>query len=129
MEPLNTYRAGPDEDGRFGLFGGRFVAETLMPLLLELEGAYAEANDDAAFTAELDSHLTQYAGRPSPLTFAQRLSEHLTAEQPELPFDLVFTAKQILFDPFQPQNLQQALGSLLLFDSRRHPIDCMGDLT
>jgi tryptophan synthase beta chain len=77
MEPLNTYRAGPDEDGRFGIFGGRFIAETLMPLVLELERAYGEARADPAFAAELDSHLTQYAGRPSPLTFARRLTERL----------------------------------------------------
>ena len=77
MEPLNTYRAGPDEDGRFGIFGGRFVAETLMPLLLELDRAYDEAKSDPAFGAELDRQLAHYAGRPSPLTFARRLTEHL----------------------------------------------------
>jgi tryptophan synthase beta chain len=77
METLNTYRGGPDESGRYGIFGGRFVAETLMPLLLELECAYDEAMSDPAFAAELDGHLTQYAGRPSPLTFARRLTEHL----------------------------------------------------
>ena len=77
MESLNTYRAGPDEDGRFGIFGGRFVAETLMPMLLELERAYGEATSDPAFGAELDRHLTEYAGRPSPLTLARRLTEHL----------------------------------------------------
>jgi tryptophan synthase beta chain len=77
METLNTYRGGPDESGRYGIFGGRFVAETLMPLLLELERAYDEAMSDPAFAAELDRHLTQYAGRPSPLTFARRLTEHL----------------------------------------------------
>ncbi len=77
METLNTYRGGPDESGRYGIFGGRFVAETLMPLLLELERAYDEAMSDPAFTAEFDRQLTQYAGRPSPLTFARRLTEHL----------------------------------------------------
>jgi tryptophan synthase beta chain len=77
METLNTYRAGPDDSGRYGIFGGRFVAETLMPLLLELERAYDEAASDPAFTAEFDRQLTQYAGRPSPLTFARRLTEHL----------------------------------------------------
>ena len=77
MEPLNTFRAGPDEGGRFGIFGGRFVAETLMPLLLELDRAYDEAKSDPAFAAELDRQLIQYAGRPSPLTFARRLTEHL----------------------------------------------------
>jgi tryptophan synthase beta chain len=77
METLNTYRGGPDDSGRYGIFGGRFVAETLMPLLLELERAYDEAASDPAFTAEFDRQLTQYAGRPSPLTFARRLTEHL----------------------------------------------------
>ena len=77
MKPLNTYRAGPNEGGRYGIFGGRFVAETLMPLLLELERAYCEAQSDPVFTAELERNLTQYAGRPSPLTFARRLTERL----------------------------------------------------
>lgn len=73
----NTFRAGPDERGHFGIFGGRFVAETLMPLILELETAYAEAKNDPAFQAEMGSYLTHYVGRPSPLYFAERLTEHL----------------------------------------------------
>jgi tryptophan synthase beta chain len=73
----NTYRAGPDEQGHFGLYGGRFVAETLMPLILELEQAYADAQADPSFQAELDALLAHYAGRPSPLYFAERLTEHL----------------------------------------------------
>ena len=72
----NTYRAGPDERGFFGLFGGRFVAETLMPLILELEEAYKAAKDDPEFRAELTALNTFYAGRPSPLYFAERLTEH-----------------------------------------------------
>ncbi len=72
----NTYRAGPDERGFFGLFGGRFVAETLMPLILELEEAYKAAKDDPAFREELTRLNTHYAGRPSPLYFAERLTEH-----------------------------------------------------
>jgi tryptophan synthase beta chain len=75
MEPLNTYRAGPDERGHFGIFGGRFVAETLMPLILEVEHAYNEARNDPAFQAEIDYYAEHYVGRPSPLYFAQRLSE------------------------------------------------------
>jgi tryptophan synthase beta chain len=74
---LNTYRAGPDDQGFFGLFGGRYVAETLMPLILELERAYEEAKRDPAFQRELDSLNTHYAGRPSPLYFAERLTQHL----------------------------------------------------
>jgi tryptophan synthase beta chain len=73
----NTFRAGPDERGHFGIFGGRFVAETLMPLILELEKAYGEAKNDPGFQAEMASYLTHYVGRPSPLYFAERLTEHL----------------------------------------------------
>ncbi len=73
----NSFRSGPDEHGRFGIFGGRFVAETLMPLILDLEKAYAEAKADPAFAAEMAAHLQTYVGRPSPLYFAERLTEHL----------------------------------------------------
>ncbi len=72
----NTYRGGPDENGHFGLFGGRFVAETLMPLILDLEQAYTDAKADPSFQAEMDGHLATYVGRPSPLYFAERLTEH-----------------------------------------------------
>ncbi|ABD05346.1 tryptophan synthase, beta chain [Rhodopseudomonas palustris HaA2] len=72
----NSFRSGPDERGHFGIFGGRFVAETLMPLILALEKAYAEAKDDPAFRAEMDGYLKHYVGRPSPLYFAERLTEH-----------------------------------------------------
>ena len=73
----NTLRGGPDGNGRFGAFGGRFVAETLMPLILEVEQAYNAARADPAFQAELDLYLKNYVGRPSPLWFAQRLTERL----------------------------------------------------
>ena len=73
----NSYRTGPDERGHFGIFGGRFVAETLMPLILELEQAYAAAKADPAFQAEMNGHLAHYVGRPSPLYLAERLSAHL----------------------------------------------------
>ncbi|MBB4005258.1 MAG: tryptophan synthase subunit beta [Aurantimonas endophytica] len=73
----NSFRAGPDEEGRFGIFGGRFVAETLMPLILDLEQAWNEARVDPAFKAELDHLNTHYTGRPSPLYFAERLTEKL----------------------------------------------------
>jgi tryptophan synthase beta chain len=73
----NSYRTGPDEHGHFGMFGGRFVAETLMPLILELEKAYAAAKADPAFRTEMDGHLKTYVGRPSPLYYAERLSQHL----------------------------------------------------
>lgn len=72
----NSYRNGPDENGRFGMFGGRFVAETLMPLILELEEAYNAAKADPAYHADMAYGLKHYVGRPSPLYFAERLSEH-----------------------------------------------------
>ena len=72
----NDFAAYPDAQGRFGQFGGRYVAETLMPLVLDLEAAYLATREDAAFQAELSSLLTHYVGRPSPLYFAERLTEH-----------------------------------------------------
>ena len=77
QERPNSFRAGPDDNGRFGLFGGRFVAETLMPLILDLQQAYEDAKKDPAFHAEMKSMLTHYVGRPSPLYFAERMTEHL----------------------------------------------------
>src|SRR6187551_1186473 len=77
VQQPNSFRTGPDERGHFGLYGGRFVAETLMPLILELERAYAAAKQDPLFRKEMDGYLKDYVGRPSPLYFAERLSEHL----------------------------------------------------
>ena len=74
---LNSYRAGPDEDGRFGIFGGRFVAETLMPLILDLQEEWNKAKTDPAFQAELKELGAHYIGRPSPLYYAERLTQHL----------------------------------------------------
>ncbi|WP_011580009.1 MULTISPECIES: tryptophan synthase subunit beta [Chelativorans] len=76
VEP-NSFRTGPDEQGMFGIFGGRFVAETLMPLILELEEHWNAAKNDPAFKAELQQLGAHYTGRPSPLYFAERLTEHL----------------------------------------------------
>jgi tryptophan synthase beta chain len=77
-KPLpNSYRNGPDARGRFGPFGGRFVAETLMPLILEVEAAYEASKTDAAFQAEWRRLLTHYVGRPSPLWFAERFTNYL----------------------------------------------------
>jgi len=75
MESLNTYQAGPDERGHFGLHGGRFVAETLMPLILSVEQAYDAAKGDPRFQAEFDRFAKHYIGRPSPLYFAERLTQ------------------------------------------------------
>jgi tryptophan synthase beta chain len=72
----NSFRSGPDERGHFGLYGGRFVAETLMPLILDLEKAYAEARADPLFQKEMDGYLTHYVGRPSPLYFAERITAY-----------------------------------------------------
>ncbi len=74
---LNSFRAGPDEDGRFGIYGGRFVAETLMPLILDLEAEFNKAKTDPEFQAELAHLGTHYIGRPSPLYFAERLTAEL----------------------------------------------------
>src|SRR3954466_11877914 len=70
------YSAYPDAQGRFGDYGGQYVPETLMPLVHDLDAAYAAAKADPAFQAELKSYLTHYVGRPSPLYFAARLTEH-----------------------------------------------------
>ena len=72
----NTYRAGPDERGHFGIYGGRYVAETLMPLLTEVEAAYEAARGDAGFRGEFRDLLKNYVGRPSPLYFASRVTAH-----------------------------------------------------
>ncbi len=73
---LNTHRGGPDERGRFGKYGGRFVSETLMPLILDLEAEYTRARVDPEFLAEMAWFRTHYIGRPSPLYFAERLTDH-----------------------------------------------------
>jgi len=77
VDKPNSFRNGPDERGHFGIFGGRFVAETLMPLILSLEEAYKVARADPSYQAELDYFLKHYVGRPSPLYFAERMTEHL----------------------------------------------------
>ncbi len=74
----NSFRLGPDVGGHFGLYGGRYVAETLMPLLLQLERAYSEAKDDPAFHADLNGLLKHYVGRPNPLYFAEHLTRELS---------------------------------------------------
>ena len=74
---FNSFMTGPDENGRFGDFGGRFVSETLMPLILELEEQYEHAKTDDTFWDEMNDLWTNYVGRPSPLYHASRLTEHL----------------------------------------------------
>ena len=75
--PPVSLRSGPDARGHFGAYGGRYVAETLMPLILDLEAAYRAAQADPAFAAEFDWLMTHYVGRPSPLYFAEALTKHL----------------------------------------------------
>lgn len=77
VELMNSFKAGPDEKGRFGDFGGRFVSETLMPLILDLEAEYEKAKTDPDFWAEMDYLWKYYVGRPSPLYYADRLTEEL----------------------------------------------------
>ena len=77
MNKLNTYRSGPDEHGHFGIFGGRYVAETLMPLILDVEKAYDEMKDDPEFREEFKSYLKHYVGRPTALFYAERLTKSL----------------------------------------------------
>ncbi len=81
MTLANTFKNQPDERGHFGSFGGRYVAETLMPLILELEREYNRAKADPAFKAQFDDLLEHYVGRPSPLYFAPRLTEELGGAQ------------------------------------------------
>ena len=77
MQGVNTFRGGPDERGHFGIYGGQYVAETLMPLILEVERAYRAARDDAGFVEEFAFYLKHYVGRPSALYFAERLTRRL----------------------------------------------------
>lgn len=79
----NSYTTGPDEHGHFGIFGGRFVAETLMPLILSLEKAYEEAKADPDYAAAIADQQKHYIGRPSPLYYAERLTEEVRAKAPE----------------------------------------------
>jgi len=83
MNKPNSLRAQPDDRGHFGTFGGRYVAETLMPLILDLEREYRAAQVDPAFKAELDGLMKHYVGRPSPLYYAEGLTEALRASAPE----------------------------------------------
>ena len=83
MNAPNTFRAQPDDRGHFGQFGGRYVAETLMPLILDLEREYRAAKADPAFAAQFDDLMEHYVGRPSPLYHAERLSAAVREGAPE----------------------------------------------
>ncbi|MCJ1959535.1 tryptophan synthase subunit beta [Novosphingobium mangrovi (ex Hu et al. 2023)] len=81
-DQVNSWRALPDASGHFGQFGGRYVAETLMPLILDLEKEYRKAQDDPAFWSEFDSLMKDFVGRPSPLYYAPRMTEHWREKAP-----------------------------------------------
>jgi tryptophan synthase beta chain len=83
MNAPNSFRAQPDERGHFGPYGGRYVSETLMPLVLDLDREYRAARQDPAFTAQFEDLLEHYVGRPSPLYYAERLTDTLRDSAPE----------------------------------------------
>ncbi|OHV16988.1 tryptophan synthase subunit beta [Methylorubrum extorquens] len=109
----NSFRTGPDERGRFGIFGGRFVAETLMPLILDLEKAYADAKADPSFKADMESYGTHYIGRASPLYFAERLTEHLRAQAPAGQGAKIFFKREEL-NHTGSHKVNNVLGQILL---------------
>jgi len=110
---LNSYRTGPDSQGHFGAYGGRFVAETLMPLILELEAAYRAAKKDPAFKAEMDAFLRDYVGRPSPLYFAERLTDHVRAKAPPGKGPRIFFKRDEL-NHTGSHKINNCLGQILL---------------
>jgi tryptophan synthase beta chain len=112
QQTKNSFRTGPDERGHFGLFGGRFVAETLMPLILELERAYAAAKVDPEFKRDMDYYLTHYVGRPSPLYFAERLTEHLRAKVPGQGAKIYFKRDEL--NHTGAHKVNNVLGQILL---------------
>jgi len=103
---LNSYRTGPDDRGFFGIFGGRFVAETLMPLILDLERAYLEAKSDPAFQAALAHLHTHYSGRPSPLYLAERMTAELGGAK--------IYMKRDELNHTGPHKINNCLGQILL---------------
>ncbi len=110
----NSFRQGPDAAGRFGSFGGRYVAETLMPLVLEVERAYTEARRDPAFDAEWRRLLTHYVGRPSPLWFAERLTAHLRAGGAKDGFGAKVYFKRDELNHTGAHKINAVLGQILL---------------
>jgi tryptophan synthase beta chain len=116
-ERLNSFRTAPDENGMFGIFGGRFVAETLMPLILELQQAYEDAKKDPAFIDEMAYMLKHYVGRPSPLYFAERMTAHCRqiaadAGQPELGAKIYFKRDEL--NHTGAHKVNNVLGQILL---------------
>ncbi len=114
MAEPNSYYTAPDENGRFGLHGGRFVAETLMPLILDLEQAYEDAKKDPAFHDEMQVFLRDYVGRPSPMYYAERLTEHYRdqAGDPALGAKIYFKRDEL--NHTGAHKINNCLGQILL---------------
>ena len=110
----NTLRAQPDERGHFGEFGGRYVAETLMPLILDLEREYRAAKSDPAFAAEFDDLMKHYVGRPSPLYFAARLTEELRAGAPDKDSGAKIYFKRDELNHTGAHKINNCIGQILL---------------
>jgi tryptophan synthase beta chain len=114
MSISNTLRAQPDDRGHFGQFGGRYVAETLMPLILDLERHYRAAKADPAFKAEFDDLLEHYVGRPSPLYYAERLTEHLRAGAPNKDSGAKIYFKRDELNHTGAHKINNCIGQILL---------------
>jgi tryptophan synthase beta chain len=113
MTLANSLRSGPDDHGHFGQFGGRYVAETLMPLILDLEREYRAAKIDPAFAAQFDDLLEHYVGRPSPLYYAERLTEHLAkAAQPGMGAKIYFKRDEL--NHTGAHKINNCIGQILL---------------
>ncbi len=113
MTLANSLRSGPDDRGHFGQFGGRYVAETLMPLILDLEREYRAAKVDPAFAAQFDDLLEHYVGRPSPLYYAERLTEHLAkAAQPGMGAKIYFKRDEL--NHTGAHKINNCIGQILL---------------
>ena len=110
----NSFRTGPDDRGHFGIFGGRFVAETLMPLILDLERHYELAKKDPAFHAELNNLLTYYVGRPSPLYFAERLTDYLRGKAADAEHGAKIYFKREELNHTGAHKINNVLGQILL---------------
>ncbi len=110
----NSFRQQPDSRGHFGQFGGRYVAETLMPLILELERHYRAAKNDPAFAAEFDDLLEHYVGRPSPLYFAERLTEHLRTRAPNKDSGAKIYFKRDELNHTGAHKINNCIGQILL---------------
>jgi tryptophan synthase beta chain len=110
----NSFRTGPDEHGHFGIYGGRFVAETLMPLVLELEKAYAAAKADPEFQREMDGYLAHYVGRPSPLYFAERLTAYCRSQAASALLGAKIYLKREELNHTGAHKVNNVLGQILL---------------